>query len=108
MDDLLDDFAGPKKDGGEPSRNSGGGAYSGFGILGKNSAMNKSGSNSNNFPTFGGKRNSNASAKEEEGDLLDNILDDFEEKKGIESTKPKKDSSFGSQNNQAFTKSGGG
>jgi hypothetical protein len=59
--------------------------------------MNKSGSNSNNFPTFGGKRNSNASARgEDEVDLLDNILDDFEEKKGIESTKPKKDSSFGS------------
>lgn len=38
--------------------------------------------------------------------MLDNILDDFEEKKGIESTKPKKDSSFGSQNNQAFTKGG--
>jgi hypothetical protein len=46
--------------------------------------------------------------KEEEGDLLDNILDDFEEKKGIESTKQKKDSSFGSQNNQAFNKSGNG
>jgi len=100
MDDLLDDFTGAKKN--EASRNSGGagGAYSGFGILGKNSAVNKS--DSNNFPTFGGKRNSNASARgggEDEGDLLDNILDDFEEKKGIESTKPKKDSSFGSQNN---------
>lgn len=97
MDDLLDDFAGTKKSNDEPSRNSGGGAYSGFGILGKNSAMNKSGSNSNNFPTFGGKRNSNASARgDDEVDLLDNILDDFEEKKGMESTKPKKDSSFGS------------
>ena len=48
MDDLLDDFAGTKKSNNnelnDASRNSGG-AYSGFGILGKNSAINKSGSN---------------------------------------------------------------
>jgi hypothetical protein len=69
MDDLLDDFAGTKKSNinefNEPSRNSGG-AYSGFGILGKNSAMNKSGSNQNNqnnYPTFGVKRNSGGSSR---------------------------------------------
>ena len=43
--------------------------YAGFGILGRR-------------PT-----GSSGKKKDDEGDILDNILDDFEEKKGIESTK---------------------
>ena len=64
--------------------------YSGFGILGKAKSTE---------PIFGNKRNSGANAGEED-DLLDNILDNIEEKKGIESTKPKSihNNSFGSQN----------
>lgn len=63
--------------------------YSGFGIASK----------VKQFPTFGNKRNSaGTSGGHEEDDLLDNILDNIEEKKGIESTKPKsiKDNSFNS------------
>jgi hypothetical protein len=65
--------------------------YSGFGILGKSKPQ---------FPTFGNKRNStgNSGGAHDEEDLLDNILDNMEEKKGIESTKPKSihNNSFGS------------
>lgn len=42
-------------------------------------------------------------AADDGADLLDNILDDFEEKKGIESTKPKSIGSNGSQANQQAT-----
>jgi hypothetical protein len=61
-------------------------AYQGFGLLGKVKQ-----------PTavFGTKKMSG----DEGADLLDNILDDFEEKKGIESTKPKSIGSSGGQSN---------
>jgi hypothetical protein len=69
--------------------------YSGFGILGKSKQQQQ-------YPTFGNKRNSagaGSGGAVEEDDLLDDILDNMEEKKGIETTKPKsaKDNSFGSQ-----------
>jgi hypothetical protein len=106
-DELLENLGGgvqnvPKRnnnadlfnnEGTRGSQGSNKGEYSGFGILGK--------SRQQQYPTFGNKRNSAGASggDNEEDDLLDNILDNFEEKKGIESTKPKsiQNNSFGSQ-----------
>lgn len=106
-DDLLESLGGPAAGGAKRSNNNDlfnnqqQQQYSGFGILGKQSS-------SKNFPTFGTKRNSTGNSNHDEDDLLDNILDNIEEKKGIESTKQKsdkKDNSFGSQPRYQQTKS---
>jgi hypothetical protein len=74
-DDDDDDFFG----GGHTSKPTGG--YQGFGVLGKSRAS----AVSNTSGVFGAKRNSATAG--DAADLLDNILDDMEEKKGLESSK---------------------
>jgi hypothetical protein len=55
--------------------------YSGFGIRGNGKPS---------APSFGSKRSGGG---DDAADLLDNILDDIEEKKGIETSKPKSEHS---------------
>lgn len=79
--DMNDDIFGGGNEWGASKSNN----YSAFGVLGKS----RSG-------MFGNKRNSTG-GEDPGADLLDNILDDMEEKKGIETSKKSGAASVGSQ-----------
>lgn len=57
---------------------------------------------------FANKRGSVVTNKDDDHDLLDNILDDFEEKKGLESSKPKSEKRENSIGGNSSNTGGGG